>query len=96
MRVYKAELFGACLVGLMYARTHTHTVSHTHTQSLSHTHTHTHTHVEYEEIARVSICPFNILTGYTLFVEDEDKSANALLTRSDLESHMVREVCVKS
>jgi len=44
---------------------------------------------EYEEVARVSVCPFNILTGYTLFVEDEDKSANAILTRGDMESHMV-------
>jgi len=43
----------------------------------------------YEEVARVSICPFNIITGYTLFVEDEDKSVNAILTRSDMESQMV-------
>lgn len=37
----------------------------------------------------VSVCPYNIVTGYTLFVEDEERSANAILTRSDMESHMV-------
>lgn len=44
---------------------------------------------DFEEVARVSVCPFNIITGYTLFVEDEDKGVNAILTRSDMESHMV-------
>lgn len=44
---------------------------------------------EFEEVARVSVCPFNIITGYTLFVEDENKNANAILTRGDMESHMV-------
>ncbi len=38
----------------------------------------------------MSVCPFNIITGYTLFVEDEDKGVNAILTRSDMEAHMVR------
>lgn len=38
----------------------------------------------------MSVCPYNIVTGYTLFVEDEERSANAILTRSDMESHMVR------
>ena len=38
---------------------------------------------------QVSVCPFDLLTGYTLFVEDEDRSANALLTRADMEAHMV-------
>lgn len=44
---------------------------------------------EYDEIARISICPYNIVTGYTLFVEDEDARADALLTRSDMEAAMV-------
>lgn len=38
---------------------------------------------------QVSVCPFDLLTGYTLFVEDEDRSANAVLTRADMEAHMV-------
>ncbi|GFR51495.1 hypothetical protein Agub_g13859, partial [Astrephomene gubernaculifera] len=44
---------------------------------------------EYEEIARVSVCPLNVLSGYTLFVEDEDRCVNAILTRSELEARMV-------
>ncbi|KXZ53715.1 hypothetical protein GPECTOR_6g632 [Gonium pectorale] len=44
---------------------------------------------EYEEIARVSVCPLNVLSGFTLFVEDEEKSVNAILTRSELEARMV-------
>ncbi|GLC69378.1 ATP-dependent zinc metalloprotease FTSH 1 [Pleodorina starrii] len=44
---------------------------------------------EYEEIARVSVCPLNIISGFTLFVEDEDKNVNAILTRSELEGRMV-------
>ncbi|GLI67098.1 hypothetical protein VaNZ11_011303 [Volvox africanus] len=44
---------------------------------------------EYEEIARVSVCPLNIISGFTLFVEDEDKNVNAILTRSELEARMV-------
>eukprot|EP00798_Chlamydomonas_sp_ICE-L_P024177 gene24177-9766_t len=44
---------------------------------------------EFEEIARVSVCPDDLITGYTLFVEDEYKRANAILTRADMESHMV-------
>lgn len=36
------------------------------------------------------ICFTLFHAGYTLFVEDEDKSANAILTRSDMESYMVR------
>jgi len=44
---------------------------------------------EFEEIARVSICPGNIIMGYTLFLEDEEKSMDTVVTRSDLESHMV-------
>mmetsp|Transcript_3123 Transcript_3123/g.6809 ORF Transcript_3123/g.6809 Transcript_3123/m.6809 type:complete len:1041 (+) Transcript_3123:95-3217(+) len=44
---------------------------------------------EYDEIARVSVCPFNLVTGYTLFVEDEQKKVDAILTRADMESHMV-------
>ncbi|KAG2437047.1 hypothetical protein HYH02_011309 [Chlamydomonas schloesseri] len=44
---------------------------------------------DYEEIARVSVCPLNVLTGFTLFVEDEDKNVNAILTRSELEGRMV-------
>eukprot|EP00878_Enallax_costatus_P001473 GHUV01001624.1.p1 GENE.GHUV01001624.1~~GHUV01001624.1.p1 ORF type:complete len:977 (+),score=283.07 GHUV01001624.1:432-2933(+) len=44
---------------------------------------------EYDEIARVSICPYNMITGYTLFVEDESARANALLSRGDMESVMV-------
>ena len=49
--------------------------------------THTHTPVR----VQVSVCPFDLLTGYTLFVEDEDRSVNALLTRADMEAHMVSE-----
>lgn len=30
-----------------------------------------------------------MITGYTLFVEDEERSAGAILTRSDMEAHMV-------
>lgn len=30
---------------------------------------------EYEAIARVSVCPYNVVTGYTLFVEDEARTA---------------------
>uniref|UniRef100_A0A383VRP6 AAA+ ATPase domain-containing protein n=1 Tax=Tetradesmus obliquus TaxID=3088 RepID=A0A383VRP6_TETOB len=44
---------------------------------------------EYDEIARVSICPYNMITGYTLFVEDEAARANALLSRGDMEGVMV-------
>ncbi|KAG2495020.1 hypothetical protein HYH03_006952 [Edaphochlamys debaryana] len=44
---------------------------------------------EYEEIARVSVCPLNVLSGFTLFVEDEDRSVNAILTRSEMEGRMV-------
>lgn len=44
---------------------------------------------DHDEIARISICPYNIVTGYTLFVEDEDARADALLTRGDMESAMV-------
>lgn len=44
---------------------------------------------EFDEIARVSICPYNIVTGYTLFVEDEESRADAILTRGDMEAHMV-------
>lgn len=44
---------------------------------------------DFEEIARVSVCPFDVITGYTLFVEDEDKNADSVVTRSDLESHIV-------
>ena len=44
---------------------------------------------DFEEIARVSVCPFDVITGYTLFVEDEEKNADAVVTRSDLESHIV-------
>ena len=44
---------------------------------------------EYDEIARVSICPYNMITGYVLFVEDEGARANALLTRGDMEGVMV-------
>ncbi|KAL6745073.1 P-loop containing nucleoside triphosphate hydrolase protein, partial [Haematococcus lacustris] len=44
---------------------------------------------DYEEIARVSVCPANVITGYTLFVEDEDKTAGAIMTRSEMEAHMV-------
>jgi hypothetical protein len=45
---------------------------------------------EFDEIARVSVCPYNMITGYTLFVEDEERAANAILTRGDMEAHMVR------
>jgi len=38
---------------------------------------------------QISVCPFDLLTGYTLFVEDEDRSVNALMTRADMEAHMV-------
>ena len=38
---------------------------------------------------QVSVCPLNVLTGFTLFVEDEDKNVNAILTRSELEGRMV-------
>eukprot|EP00879_Flechtneria_rotunda_P028172 GHRR01030255.1.p1 GENE.GHRR01030255.1~~GHRR01030255.1.p1 ORF type:complete len:520 (+),score=209.83 GHRR01030255.1:1412-2971(+) len=44
---------------------------------------------EYDEIARVSICPYNMVTGYTLFVEDESARAQALLSRGDMEAVMV-------
>lgn len=44
---------------------------------------------DYEAIARVSVCPYNVVTGYTLFVEDEARTAGALLTRGDLEARMV-------
>lgn len=44
---------------------------------------------EFEEIARVSICPNDLLTGYTLFLEDEGKTLDSVVTRGDLESHMV-------
>jgi cell division protease FtsH len=44
---------------------------------------------EFDEIARTSICPYGMITGYTLFVEDEERSAGAILTRSDMEAHMV-------
>jgi len=45
--------------------------------------TRAHTHTQ------VSVCPFDLLTGYTLFVEDEDRGVNALMTRADMEAHMV-------
>ena len=38
---------------------------------------------------QVSVCPANVITGYTLFVEDEDKDVNAIVTRADMEAHMV-------
>ena len=40
-------------------------------------------------ILQVSVCPYNIITGFTLFIEDEERSANAILTRSDMEAYMV-------
>lgn len=43
----------------------------------------------YEEIARVSVCPYDLITGYTLFIQDEERRAKSLLTRTDLESNMV-------
>lgn len=54
------------------------TLKHLQTQ---HAHVHMHT--------QVSVCPFDLLTGYTLFVEDEDRGVNALMTRADMEAHMV-------
>lgn len=39
--------------------------------------------------AQVSVCPLNVLTGYTLFVEDEERHAASILTRSDLEARIV-------
>ena len=44
---------------------------------------------DYDEVARVSVCPYNVVTGYVLFVEDEDARADAILTRGDMESAMV-------
>ncbi|KAG1670583.1 hypothetical protein FOA52_012156 [Chlamydomonas sp. UWO 241] len=44
---------------------------------------------EFEEIARISICPGDVIMGYTLFLEDEEKSMDSVVTRSDLEAHMV-------
>jgi hypothetical protein len=43
-------------------------------------------------LSQVSVCPFNVITGYTLFVEDENRTADAILTRSDMEAHMVRAI----
>ncbi|MEW5306932.1 MAG: hypothetical protein WDW36_009362 [Sanguina aurantia] len=44
---------------------------------------------DFEEVARVSVCPNNVVTGYTLMVEDETKAVDAIMTRGDMESHMV-------
>jgi cell division protease FtsH len=44
---------------------------------------------EYEDVARVSVCPHNTSTGYTLFVDDDERHAGALLTRGDMEARMV-------
>lgn len=38
---------------------------------------------------QVSVCPFNVVTGYTLLVEDEEKGVDAIMTRGDMEAHMV-------
>lgn len=35
------------------------------------------------------MCPLDVVTGFTLFVEDEDRNVNAILTRSELEARMV-------
>jgi cell division protease FtsH len=44
---------------------------------------------EFEDVARVSVCPHGTTTGYTLFVDDEEKHAGCLLTRGDMEARMV-------
>lgn len=44
---------------------------------------------EFEEISRVTCCPYGVAAGYTMFVEDEDKSLNTVVTRADMESHLV-------
>ena len=35
------------------------------------------------------MCPYDVITGYTLFVEDEDKAVDTVVTRADLEAHIV-------
>jgi cell division protease FtsH len=40
-------------------------------------------------LLQVSVCPCNLITGYTLFLEDEAKTVDCIVTRSDLESHIV-------
>ena len=37
----------------------------------------------------MSVCPYDVITGYTLFVEDEDKAVDTVVTRADLEAHIV-------
>ena len=38
---------------------------------------------------QVSVCPYDVITGYTLFVEDEEKTLDSVVTRADLEGHIV-------
>ncbi|KAG1666581.1 hypothetical protein FOA52_000548 [Chlamydomonas sp. UWO 241] len=47
---------------------------------------------EFDEIARVAVCPFDVITGYCLFAQDEStrgRSADDEPTRPDLEAHVV-------
>lgn len=39
--------------------------------------------------SQVSVCPYDVITGYTLFVEDEEKTLDSVVTRADLEGHIV-------
>ncbi len=83
---------GVCLFG---SDPHTYTHTHTHTPQRGVPWPHLLLYDPYVCVCvpfftpQVSVCPFNIITGYTLFVEDEDKSVDAVLTRSDMEAHMV-------
>jgi cell division protease FtsH len=43
----------------------------------------------YDLYTQVSVCPFDVITGYTLFVEDEEKSVDTVVTRAELEAHIV-------